>query len=111
MEISNQLDELNTQIINMSNSCGYTVEDIKSPRRDGKIVIARALIWLRLRQKGYKLKTIALATGRTHGTVINGLKKIKGYIAIGDKLTLETLAKMEITPNQNEQPGTQNFLP
>lgn len=78
----------------MAEACGYDPEVIRSRKRDGMTVIVRALIWLTLRNEGYKLTDIATATGRTHGTVINGLKKIKGYIAIGDKLTLVTLDKI-----------------
>ena len=79
MEIQKYLDVL-----------GVTEEELKSKSRIHKYVFARQVIWFHLRGK-FTTTKLASIFDRKHSTVIEAVSKIKGYVDINDKRTMQAL--------------------
>jgi hypothetical protein len=55
--------------------------DLKSADRSGDKPLQRQAIWYVMREQGVTFKEIAEQSHRTHGTVVMGVKRFKGYLS------------------------------
>ena len=58
------------------------VGDLKPDNRSGDKPLQRQAVWYVMREMGVKFQEIAKQSHRTHGTVIVGVKRFKGYLSI-----------------------------
>lgn len=71
-----ELDELITKA---AHAFDVEPETIISPTRLRAVVAARCVVFNEMRKKGYRLSYIAETFGRTHATVINGVKNYEAW--------------------------------
>ena len=59
--------------------------DLKPDDRSGEKPLQRQAVWCVMRQRGMKFQEIAEQSRRTHGTVVVGVKRFKGFLSVNDK--------------------------
>ena len=59
--------------------------DLKPDDRTGYKPLQRQAVWCVMREKGITLQDIAEQSHRTHGTVIVGVRRFKGYLSVNDE--------------------------
>ena len=59
--------------------------DLKPADRSGDKPLQRQAVWCFMREMGVTFQEIAKQSHRTHGTVIVGVKRFKGYLSMNDK--------------------------
>ena len=64
---------------------GISREEILGNIQTKEIVEARQLYWYMLRWLRVSYEAIAILCNRTHGTVIFGVRRIQGFLDIGDR--------------------------
>lgn len=74
---------------------GTSPADILGRSRKREIVDARHLYWLLLRNSGLTYQAIARMSGKHHATVINGVRRMNGYIECGDEWMVGMLDKVK----------------
>jgi hypothetical protein len=55
--------------------------DLKLADRSGDKPLQRQAVWCVMREQGVTFKEIAEQSHRTHGTVVVGVKRFKGYLS------------------------------
>ena len=55
--------------------------DLKPADRSGEKPLQRQAVWYVMREKGVTFREIAEQSHRTHGTVVVGVKRFKGYLS------------------------------
>ena len=55
--------------------------DLKPADRSGDKPLQRQAVWYVMREKGVTFREIAEQSHRTHGTVVVGVKRFKGYLS------------------------------
>lgn len=68
--------------------------DIEDESRKVEYVAARYAVFLYL-SKYYRITTIARWVGRTHPTVIHGIKEMESKLSINDKYAVEAWEKVQ----------------
>jgi chromosomal replication initiation ATPase DnaA len=71
-------------IIEFSARTGISVEDLLGRRRFQQIVEARQLYWYILSLNGFRITEIARLNEREHGSIISGIRRIKGFLDTKD---------------------------
>jgi len=59
--------------------------DLKPADHSGYKPLQRQAVWYVMREQGIKFQEIAKQSHRTHGTVIVGVKRFKGYLSVNDE--------------------------
>lgn len=59
--------------------------DLKPVDRSGGKPLQRQAVWCIMREQGMTFQEIAKQSHRTHGTVVVGVKRFKGYLSMNDK--------------------------
>ena len=59
--------------------------DLKPADRSGDKPLQRQAVWYVMRRQGVTFQEIAKQSHRTHGTVIVGVKRFKGYLSMNDE--------------------------
>ena len=59
--------------------------DLKPDNRSGDKPLQRQAVWCVMREQGVTFMEIAKQSHRTHGTVIVGVKRFKGYLSMNDE--------------------------
>ena len=55
--------------------------DLKPSDRSGEKPLQRQAVWYVMREQGVTFREIAEQSHRTHGTVVVGVKRFKGYLS------------------------------
>jgi chromosomal replication initiation ATPase DnaA len=71
-------------ITEFSRKTGVPVEDLLSRSRLHRIAEVREVYWYILSLNGFRITEIARLNGREHGTVISGIRRIKGLLDAHD---------------------------
>jgi hypothetical protein len=58
--------------------------DLKPADRSGDKPLQRQAVWYVMRKLGITFREIAEQSHRTHGTVVVGVKRFKGYLSVND---------------------------
>ena len=58
--------------------------DLKPADRSGNKPLQRQAVWCVMREQGVTFQEIAEQSHRTHGTVIVGVKRFKGFLSVND---------------------------
>ena len=58
--------------------------DLKPADRSGDKPLQRQAVWYVMREQGVTFREIAEQSHRTHGTVVVGVKRFKGYLSMND---------------------------
>ena len=74
--------------------------DLKPDDHSGYNPLQRQAVWCFMREMGVTFQEIAKQSHRTHGTVIVGVKRFKGYLSVNDEKAVQMY--------QNITKGTQN---
>jgi hypothetical protein len=59
--------------------------DLKPADRSGDKPLQRQAVWYVMREQGVTFREIAEQSHRTHGTVVVGVKRFKGYLSVNDE--------------------------
>ena len=66
--------------------CAHTgFGDLKPSDRSGDKPLQRQAVWCVMREQGVKFREIAEQSHRTHGTVVVGVKRFKGYLSMNNR--------------------------
>ena len=76
--------------------------DLKPNDRSGDKPLQRQAVWYVLREQGMTFMEIAKQSHRTHGTVIVGVKRFKGYMSMNDEESVRIYQNI-IKVAQNEE--------
>ena len=76
MEINQSLFDI------LCNRVGFG--DLKPADRSGDKPLQRQAVWYAMREQGVTFQEIAKQSHRTHGTVIAGVNRFKGYLSMND---------------------------
>ena len=76
--------------------------NLKPADRSGSKPLQRQAVWYVMREQGVTFQEIAKQSHRTHGTVISGVKRFKGYLSMNDGETTQTYRNI-IKVSQNEK--------
>ena len=58
--------------------------DLKPADRSGGKPLRRQAVWCVMRERGVTFEEIAKQSCRTHGTVVMGVKRFKGFLSVND---------------------------
>ena len=59
--------------------------DLKPTDRSGDKPLQRQAVWCVMREQGVTFREIAEQSHRTHGTVVVGVKRFKGYLSTNNR--------------------------
>jgi DNA-binding NarL/FixJ family response regulator len=59
--------------------------DLKPSDRSGDKPLQRQAVWYVMRKLGITFREIAEQSHRTHGTVVVGVKRFKGYLSVNNR--------------------------
>ncbi len=59
--------------------------DLKLADRSGIKPLQRQAVWYVMREQGVTFREIAEQSHRTHGTVVVGVKRFKGFLSVNDE--------------------------
>ncbi len=76
--------------------------DLKPADRSGYKPLQRQAVWYVMREYGVIFQEIAKQSHRTHGTVIVGVKRFKGYMSMNDEESVRIYQNI-IKVAQNEE--------
>ena len=77
--------------------------DLKPADRSGDKPLQRQAVWYVMREQGVTFMEIAKQSHRTHGTVIVGVKRFKGYLSVNDGEAIQTYQNiMKVAQNGKE---------
>ena len=68
--------------------------DLKQDDRSGGKPLRRQAVWCVMRESGMTFQEIAEQSCRTHGTVIVGVKRFKGFLSVKDKEAIQMYQKV-----------------
>ena len=75
-----------TTIKEYSEKIGIPTNMLKGESRKRTVSVARQVYWYYLFQNGVQKKQICGEFNRKHSTVLEGIRKVEGYIDVGDKI-------------------------
>ena len=77
--------------------------DLKPADRSGNKPLQRQAVWYVMREQGMTFQEIAEQSHRTHGTVVVGVKRFKGYLSVDDREAMEIYQNIiEVAQNGKE---------
>ena len=76
--------------------------DLKPNDRSGDKPLQRQAVWCVMREQGVTFQEIAKQSHRTHGTVVAGVKRFKGYLSTNNREAMEIYQNI-IKVAQNEK--------
>ncbi len=76
--------------------------DLKPNDRSGSKPLQRQAVWCAMREQGVTFEEIAEQSHRTHGTVIMGVKRFKGYLSMNYREAVQIYQNI-IKVAQNEK--------
>ena len=77
--------------------------DLKSADRSGDKPLQRQAVWCVMRESGMTFQEIAEQSHRTHGTVVVGVKRFKGFLSVNDKEAVYMYRKVaKVAQNEKE---------
>ncbi len=76
--------------------------DLKPNDRSGDKPLQRQAVWYVMREQGVAFQEIAEQSHRTHGTVIVGVKRFKGYLSMNNREAIQIYQNI-IKVAQNEK--------
>ena len=79
-----------------SERIGISVENLKSKSRNTEIVVPRQVYWFYLKSQKYNFCEIGRLFGKSHGTIIFGVKRIQNLIDIKDLYIEKYLKAVEL---------------
>ena len=68
--------------------------DLKTAERSGNKPLQRQAVWCVMRERGITFQEIARQSHRTHGTVVVGVKRFKGFLSVKDKESVQMYQKI-----------------
>ena len=68
--------------------------DLKPNDRSGDKPLQRQAIWYVMREQGVTFREIAEQSHRTHGTVVVGVKRFKGYLSTNYREAIQMYQKV-----------------
>ena len=78
--------------------------DMKPDDRSGGKPLQRQAVWCVMREMGLTFEEIANQSRRTHGTIVVGLKRFKGFLSVKDKEAIQMHQKVvKVAQNGKEQ--------
>lgn len=75
------------------NDAGFV--DLKASSRKGDIPLKRQAVWCKMYMDGARYTDIGRQSGRTHATVLLGVRKFKDLVSIGDAKAIDLWKKIE----------------
>ena len=75
--------------------------DLKQDNRAGLNPIKRMAIWHYMHGMGIRLTDIARQSNRSHATVWSGIRRFKGYLSYGDKVSLKLRDELNEAVQEN----------
>ena len=76
--------------------------NLKPDDRTGDKPLQRQAVWHVMREQGVTFQEIAKQSHRTHGTVVVGVKRFKGYLSMNDEKAVQIYQNI-IKVAQNEK--------
>ncbi len=76
--------------------------DLKPVGRSGNKPLQRQAVWYAMREQGITFREIAEQSHRTHGTVVVGVKRFKGYLSVNNREAVQMYQNI-IKVAQNEK--------
>jgi DNA-binding NarL/FixJ family response regulator len=77
--------------------------DLKPADRSGDKPLQRQAVWYVMREQGVTFKEIAEQSHRTHGTVVVGVKRFKGYLSVNDDEAVQMYQNItKVAQNEKE---------
>ena len=78
--------------------------DMKQDDRSGGKPLQRQAVLCVMRDMGMKFQEIAEQSHRSHGTVVVGVKRFKGFLSVNDKEAVQMYQKViKVAQNEKEQ--------
>ena len=68
--------------------------DLKPADRSGDKPLRRQAVWCVMREQGVTFAEIAKQSHRTHGTVVAGVKRFKGFLSVNDEKAIQMYQKI-----------------
>ena len=82
-----------TNFDKICNDAGFG--DLKVKNRKGDIPLKRQAVWCKMYMDGARYTDIGRQSGRTHATVLLGMRRFKDLVSIGDAKAIEVWEKIE----------------
>jgi hypothetical protein len=77
--------------------------DLKPSDRSGNKPLQRQAVWYVMREKGVTFREIAEQSRRTHGTVVVGVKRFRGYLSVNNREAVQMYQNIvKVTQNGKE---------
>ena len=77
--------------------------DLKPSDRSGDKPFQRQAVWYVMREQGVTFQEIAKQSHRTHGTVIVGVKRFKGYLSTNNREAVQIYQNIvKVAQNEKE---------
>ena len=77
--------------------------DLKPADRSGDKPLQRQAVWYVMREQGVTFEEIAKQSHRTHGTVVVGVKRFKGYLSVNNREAVQMYQNiMKVAQNGKE---------
>ena len=77
--------------------------DLKPADRSGSKPLQRQAVWYVMRERGVTFQEIAKQSHRTHGTVIVGVKRFKGYLSVNNREAVQMYQNiLKVAQNEKE---------
>lgn len=86
---------------NLCNRAGFG--DLKPSDRSGSKPLQRQAVWYVMREMGVIFQEIAKQSHRTHGTIVAGVKRFKGFLSINDGEAIQMYQNIaKVAQNEKE---------
>lgn len=82
-----------TDFDKICNDAGFG--DLKVKSRKGDIPLKRQAVWSKMYMDGARYTDIGRQSGRTHATVLLGVRRFTDLVSIGDAKAIEAWKKIE----------------
>lgn len=82
-----------TDFDKICNDAGFG--DLKVSSRKGDIPLKRQAVWCKMYMDGARYADIGRQSGRTHATVLLGVRRFKDLVSIGDAKAIDLWKKIE----------------
>ena len=82
-----------TNFDKICNDAGFG--DLKVKNRNGDIPLKRQAVWCKMYMDGVRYADIGRQSGRTHATVLLGMRRFTDLVSIGDAKAIDIWKKIE----------------
>ena len=82
-----------TNFEKICNDAGFG--DLKVKNRKGDIPLKRQAVWCKMYMDGLRYADIGRQSGRTHATVLLGVRRFTNLVSIGDAKAIEAWKEIE----------------